>query len=258
MGGRGSRLLNKHINNNDNRQESSPKYIDDPESELHNDMFKKLKEINFSTRESTDNIDDIVLKRQQEQILNIGSKYKKLFKNVCKSQDIQFAVENTDGMVLGYCQTSIINGEITQRIVLDRKQLANYDKITETVERGVREKWFAPINLMFKSRDYIITHELGHSIENSIIVGRHKTDSKMSLREHWANEGQKIFNDVVKIYKEKYTNGQKDDKIFLSKYSKTNYAEWFAETFCNMELSSEPLPIAKALKEYLGRYINED
>ena len=256
MGGRGSRLLNKHVTNNDNRFDSFP-IIDDPESEIHNDMFNKLKEINFSTRESTDNIDDMVLKRQQEQILNIGQKYKKLLRNVSKNQDIQFGVENTKDRVLGYCRTSIIDGKITQRIVLDRKQLANYDKITETIERGVKEKWFVPINLMFKSRDYTITHELGHSIENSIIAGREKSDD-ISFREHFMKEEYKIFNDVVKIYKEKYTNGEKDDKIFLSKYSQTNYAEWFAETFCNMELSSEPLPIAKALKEYIGRYLNEN
>lgn len=258
MGGRGSRLLNKHVNNNDNRQDPIPNIIDDPESEIHNDMFKKLKEINISTRESTDNIDDVVLKRQQDQILNIGTRYRKLLKNICKNQDIQFGVENTKGRVLGYCQTTVIDGKITQRIVLDRKQLINYDKVTKTVETGVKEKWFAPINLMFKSRDYLITHELGHSIENSIIAGRNKTDNNMSFREHCLHEEQKIFNDVFKIYKEKYTNGEKDDKIFLSKYSQTNYGEWFAETFCNMELSSEPLPIAKALREYLGRYLNED
>lgn len=65
------------------------------------------------------------------------------------------------------------------------------------------------------------------------------------------NLATKIKNEVITICKNKY----KDDNIYLSDYSKDedngkDY-EWFAETFTNLELSSNPAPIAKALGDYL-------
>lgn len=257
MGGRGSSLINKHIEGNDDKQDGNKKfYIDDPESEIHNDMFKKLKEVNISTRESTDSIDDIILGRQQSQILNIATKYKNVLNNTTQKQDIQFGVENIQEETLGYCQVGLKEGHIVQRVVLNSKQLKNYDKILNTVVGAVNRGLFAPINLMFKSRDYVVTHEFGHAIENSIIENIIKKE-KIQLKE--SNIGtikkqlqQKIQNDIIQLWDRKYK--KEGDKLYLSKYSTKTPGEWFAETFANSELADNPSSIANALQEYIGRF----
>ena len=255
MGGRGCSIISKHISNKDDLP-SDVIFLDDPESEYHNEMFKKLKSNDISTRKSTDIIDDVVLKRQQEQIYNVSSKYNKLLKHSTQAHEIQFGAEDLKGTTLGYCSSSFENGQIAQRVVLDTKQLANYDKVTKTVTEAVNKGWFAPINTMFKSRDYLVTHEFGHAVENALIAKLHKdnniqvTNFVDLVRRMQAN----IKNEVVKIWKESFTTGEKDDKICLSRYSEATDGEWFAETFANLELSDEPAPIAKALKEYLRRH----
>ena len=63
-----------------------------------------------------------------------------------------------------------------------------------------------------------------------------------------------IKNEVLKIYQKDFAKDIQFDKIFLSRYSRTNDAEWFAETFTNLQLSDKPEPIALALQKYLRRY----
>lgn len=155
MGGRGSCLAYKHMTagNDDN-----PIIVDwnDPETEFQNDMFKKLKELKISTRKSTDNIDDKIFERQQRQFYNIATKYKKCLTNTTLVYDMQLGSEKLEGNCLGYCASTIEEGEMRQRIVLDKKQFGDYDKIKVTVESGINNKWFVPINTMFNSRDYYL------------------------------------------------------------------------------------------------------
>ena len=68
---------------------------------------------------------------------------------------------------------------------------------------------------------------------------------------------------ITMKYKNKYTNNQNDDMIYLSEYSKSeelggtgNDLEWFAETFTNLQLSNNPAPIALELEEYIRRNNN--
>lgn len=260
MGGRGSAYL--HTRQEDDKPVKSITdigFFDDPESEYHNEMFDKLKENKISTRQSTDDIDDKILARQQEQIYNISTKYKNILSETNSSYDIQFGSEIIkDEKILGFCQPTILNGSIVQRIVLDKKQFVNYDKVTGAVFKGIKDGQFVPINVKFKLRDYLITHEFGHGVENSIYEFERKKRFKKLTSENYSEFrdeiASEIKNDVIKIWKNKYTTGIEDDKIELSKYSKTNDREWFAETFTNLELAERPAPIALALKEYLERY----
>lgn len=254
MGGRGSSLVAKHIANNDNKIDIVIT-LGDPESEIHNEMFKKLKEINISTRKSTDVIDDIIFKRQQQQVYTIANKYNKILSPTTRAHDIEFGAEDMKGATLGYCSSSIENGQVKQRIALDTKQFANYDKVVDTVKKGIKKGWFAPINTMFKSRDYIVTHEFGHAVENGLITKiREKKGVETNDYVGFVRETQaEIKNEVIKIWKKQFTTGKEDDNIYLSEYSHQTDGEWFAETFTNLELSDNPAPIALALKEYLRR-----
>lgn len=257
MGGRGAAYL--HTKGNDDKQLATLSFFNDPETEYQNQMFHKLKEFNISTRKSTDDIDDKILERQQTQIYNIAKKYNYILKETSSSYDIQFGSENIqDEKIIGFCKPTLINGSIVQRIVLDKKQFSNYDKITKAVEKGVNDGHFVPINTKFKSRDYLITHEFGHGIENSIYEFERKKENKilnynnyLEFREQKAIE---IKNKVIEIWEKKYTTGKKDDKVNLSIYSGVNAREWFAETFTNLELAEKPAPIALALKEFLEEF----
>lgn len=261
MGGRGSAyIIEKHINNNDNKSSSNVlDFINDPETEYHNEMFKKLKSVGVSTRKSTDGIDDKILSRQQEQIYNICSKYKNILKFTTETQDIQLGAEDIKEYgTLAYCNSMIVNGRTLQRVVIDTKQLKNYDKLLNTVEYGIKNKQFVPINTKFKSRDYLITHEFGHAIENSIFekVKRNidlQGNDFVRFRKIYAT---KIKNEVINICKNKFFNDtiMQEKDINLSKYSGKNEREWFAETFTNLELAEKPAPIALSLQEYLRSF----
>lgn len=254
MGGRGSSLIAKHISNNDNKIDIVVT-LDDPESDIHNDMFKLLKNNNISTRKSTDIIDDVVFKRQQQQVFNISNKYKNILSSTTQAHDIEFGAEDMKGNTLGYCSSGLKNGKVKQRVALDTKQFSNYDKIVKTVNNGVEKGWFVPINIMFKSRDYVVTHEFGHAVENGLIT-KFKGEKEVAPVD-WVGfvrqTQAEIKKDVIKIWRESFATGQKDDIIYLSKYSKQTDGEWFAETFTNLELADKPAPIALALKEYLRR-----
>ena len=257
MGGRGSAYL-LHIRGNDNRiNKQVSEFLTDPESEYHNEMFNKLKENHISTRMSTDDVDDKILERQQVQIYNISSKYKNILKYTVSKKDIQFGIiDIKKSGTLGYCSVRLDESSSIQRIVLDKKQFNNYDKVVSEVEKGVLRGHFVPINLKFKSRDYLITHEFGHAIENSIIekerikhnLNDNNFDNFIRFRDIMA---ARIKSEVINIKNKKFANLKDSSIIEISNYSSKNDYDWFAETFTNLELSDSPKPIALALKEYL-------
>ena len=79
MGGRGATFSSHTKHEDDNVLEKIiPIDWDDPESKIHNQIFKILKAKNWSTRESTDSLDEKIINHQQEQINNISSEMKKL------------------------------------------------------------------------------------------------------------------------------------------------------------------------------------
>ena len=57
-----------------------------------------------------------------------------------------------------------------------------------------------------------------------------------------------INNTIINICKKEYG---KFDSSEISRYGQTNQAEFFAEVYANVMLSSNPTNIAKAMKKYL-------
>lgn len=269
MGGRGSAyIVKQHTSSNDSFPDIDTGYKvsdfdTDIETEYHNEMFDELKKYKISVRKSTDDIDDKILERQEKTVLSIAKKYNKLLSLTSDVQDIQLGAEKFPSSgVLAYCAPNIKNGTTIQRVVLNKKYLKNYDKYLEVVDYGIKTKQFVPVNQTFNSRDYILTHEFGHAIENAVFE-KVKKDNNLyfytisdysRLSDIFAT---RIKNEVIKICQDKYKNGKmlKKEDINLSSYASNDDFEWFAETFTNLELAEKPAPIALALGDYLGRML---
>ena len=267
MGGRGSAYktaLKRHLENEDDNPQVNVDINDfytDIETEYHNEMFDKLKKYKISVRQSTDDIDDKIFERQEKTVLSIAKKYNKILSYTTELQDIQLGAEmmNDKKAPIAYCLPALKNGRIIQRVVINKKYLQDYDTLINTVNYGIKRGWFVPINQKFNNRDYILTHEFGHAIENSLYEQYMKKnnlyfENNLDYNRLRENLAIRIKNEVINICKNKYKN----DNINLSNYSKTNEREWFAETFTNLELAEEPAPIALALGDYLKEKLKWD
>ncbi len=266
MGGRGATLAGQHTKSKDNikikiggrlKKDQIAVNWNDPVTFYENDMYDKLKEKGFSTRASTDIVDETTIARQQRQIDRLATEYNSVYRNVTKDNEIMFGTEHVKSVkgkplpnIWGYCAVAVKeDGKPIQKVVLNLKQLertANEQVVS--VRSGIKEKHFVSIDLD-KSREYVITHEMGHALENSLVAQITATN-KQDFMDNYDKTLAKIKHDVVDLANKKYNGCD----IYLSKYSSQNDAEWFAETFTNLKLSKNPAPIAKALGEYIERY----
>ena len=230
---------------------------DDPETVYGTEITTTLKEEDgISTRASTDFEDESRLARQQRQIHRLASEYGGIYGAVTKENEIQFGTEDIRSVngrrkseVLGYCASTFDgDGKLAMKVVLNRQQLdKTAERQTVAIQSGIRERQFVPVDLD-KSREYVVTHEMGHALEGSLIA-KMAEERKIDVGPNWNRLQKEVYNDVYRIASKRMDLGKED--VFLSSYARTNYAEWFAETFTNLKLSSDPKPIAKALGEYL-------
>ena len=272
MGGRGSAYYEKR--NQEVEQKllklkiNSKKYkywIDDPESERTNyNLFEKLKNQHFSIRESTDKY---TLEELEPYLITLNALNKEYeLKSLKNENEIQFSsykLNGAYGAIEGY---ENVDGKIQLRLTLDTNTIKNKDKYVE--------RKFSAIHINKQSvyveneniHLYTLVHEYGHLVEENIIRSRfekYKTSKLINYNEFKNIEATRIKNEVIREFKNKYTNNQNNDMIYLSKYSKSielggtgNDLEWFAETFTNLQLSNNPAPIALELEEYIRRNNN--
>lgn len=269
MGGRGATMAGQHIQGKDRIYPGSGKgpgeevavNWDDPETHYPTEMTERLRDKGFSTRASTDFADESRLSRQQRQIDQLADRYETIYSVTTKKQPIMFGTEDVRSVkgrpmlnIAGYCAAmEDSKGNMVQKVVLNNRQFERTaERQTVAVASGIRERQFVPIDLE-KSREYVVTHEMGHALENSLIQ---KIAKEKGM--DWRKSNNRIEKEIYeKVYDMAENDGKmklKKNEIFLSSYAKTNYAEWFAETFTNLQLSDDPKPIAKALGKFIERY----
>lgn len=263
MGGRGS-LYNRLVKESNNQERNqledysnnervNPEdFITDEESEIHDDMFIKLKSLGVSTRESTDNVNRIGLSQQQEQAEILAKEYSRFFEET--KQDIQFASENIKDPKTGGYTAPLRAGGLQVRVVLDSKRVNNPTWHSEIIRDSVKGGWHAPIDLSENSNKYTVTHEMGHVVEECVFEKLLKENPNNSKYYDARWVATKVRNDVYEICKNKYTKKGESVNMNISDYSERNSMEWFAETFANLHLSEKPMPVALALSEYLERF----
>lgn len=215
-------------------------FITDEESDIKDEMFTRLKLNNVSMRKSTDDINKSYLTELQKYTEAIAKKYDYILDETISN--VQFAGEYiNDSSVGGYTAPLTIMGGLELRFVLNKNLIKDIKKFEQRNIYSVETKWHSPIDYK-EARYYTLVHELGHCVE-SCIISRIQKNSNLSDIQIATN----IRNEVEKICKTKY----KSDIINISKYSRQNSMEWFAETFTNLMLSSKPVSVARALNDYL-------
>lgn len=253
MGGRGATFSSHTKHEDDNVLEKAiPIDWDDPESKIHNQIFKILKAKNWSTRESTDSLDEKIINHQQEQINNISSEYSNILKH--HTNEIHFGIQKLNKYgVLGIVSGRLLPNNTRQYKLVLNTSFINKDgeKVRNEIKNSIQTGDSVPINLL-RSKDYVVTHEMGHVIENALYEKLRKENPK------FRNISDKdialdIKNKIVDRMKKQNYNLQ-DKDIYLSEYAKTNPREWFAETFTDLKLADKP----KQVSLELGKFLKEN
>lgn len=271
MGGRGATLAGQHTSGNDTVKlpgnggrtggEVDP-MLEVPETLYKDESYDRLKKIGVSRRRMSDNVDETIVSRQTKQIEKLVDKYHKAYSSATKKgNEIQIdvcqlrtpkgkPVNNIAGI---FFRTYGENeGEAPKRKVMVNTHWAERtaNQVTVSVASGIKDKHFVPIDIN-NAREYVITHEMGHALEDSIIT-KICADRHISYEKYCDKISKQIFDEVWENCQKK--NPGKKVEACLSNYAATNNEEWFAETFTNLQLSKNPSPIAKALGEYIERF----
>lgn len=97
-------------------------------------------------------------------------------------------------------------------------------------------------NKISKLNAYVVTHEYGHLLHLSMAKKRGVSNRVFTL-----NAGNEIIKTAIAKY------GFDGSQGAVSTYSKTNWNEFFAETFAGYHLGSNH-PFAKAMGDFLAKH----
>lgn len=138
--------------------------------------------------------------------------------------------------------------------------------VTETLSQ-IESGYIMPA-LKENASIYTVTHEYGHMVQNTVIkkamedygleklkasIDYSKKTEKARLKQYkkiWADTEKRCCAEILDIAKEANVNFKLEDNI--SRYGRTNYAEFFAEVFANSQLGA-PNELGKAMLVWLER-----
>lgn len=138
--------------------------------------------------------------------------------------------------------------------------------VTETLSQ-IESGYIMPA-LKENASIYTVTHEYGHMVQNTVIkkamedygleklkasIDYSKKTGKARLKQYkkiWADTEKRCCAEILDIAKEANVNFKLGDNI--SRYGRTNYAEFFAEVFANSQLGA-PNELGKAMLVWLER-----
>lgn len=138
--------------------------------------------------------------------------------------------------------------------------------VTETLSQ-IESGYIMPA-LKENASIYTVTHEYGHMVQNTVIkkamedygleklkasIDYSKKTEKAIFKQYkkiWADTEKRCCAEILDIAKEANVNFKLGDNI--SRYGRTNYAEFFAEVFANSQLGA-PNELGKAMLVWLER-----
>lgn len=256
MGGRGSAFKITSGRSNENFFEG---WKDETYTNLPTKSTDNLK-INYDTwvMSSTDNIRRDVMNKQSDFLKSISNKYKGSTRlldkdNNLRIRSMKYSKGSRTYAAFVYPRNDYDSMQICfneRYINKTKKELT--EKTKEQIDRGFWSKSDAE-NIM----NHTVAHEYGHFVERTLLekyLKEHPNEYKQVKSSTYAwdvfeeKQSKQIFQDIYKIKCEKFND---DSKERISKYSKENTHENFAEVFCNLVTTKKPTNWAKAMDIYL-------
>ena len=227
--------INKKIKNNDNNfnyEEMFMLYSGD------------LSDKNVDVRSSVMNLDEEMQIRTLEQVNNIIDKYPVLADSY-KKRGLVIETSSTKRAIADMSY----NGNTLR---LSTTYYKEKEKLINVAKKNINSGWNMKVP-EDKGDIYIVTHEMGHAIEDRFCYEYCKRHNH-SLLEYREIMDTEIYNEIFK--KAKNETGLTITEIknkYLSRYGKSKrHYEWFAEIFAQYELGEET-PLTKAMGEWLER-----
>ncbi len=269
MGGRGASFLRNISQSTENLNTVDFELYED-DKPISEDLMpveiKQLKDNNVIVYESMLTLPQKIL---DEQIIALNDRVKKsdkLFTFVDENNPVEIRLAKFGNKRTKACYS--MDADFTNLKILfnDSLKKETPSMIDKMVKDAQKVNWWVKCDDN-KTLRLVATHEYGHFIQYNLIKKaidrRHKKEYAELLnnyRNNSSNENyqaiRKLFdkiafrinNKIALLSKEKYGTMNLDD---VGDYGKKNQAEWFAEVYANMSLSSEPTNMAKAMKIYL-------
>lgn len=140
----------------------------------------------------------------------------------------------------------IYNNPLEQKLHFSKSKLKSKKKYLQDMRDDVNTHFAMPCNMDDETLSrYVVTHEYGHILENSIIGEELK--GKFGTHAELAKHYRRQINDIAKTLDPNYSEGK-----YISDYGKTKDTEFFAECFANSQLG-QPNILGEAILIWLER-----
>ncbi|NMA85483.1 MAG: hypothetical protein GX962_16650, partial [Epulopiscium sp.] len=223
-----------------------------------------IKDVGFKeVEDSFNNISESLRVSNTQQLLELENK----FGCINRSQG---TISATSGGrdVRAYVRNRLDN-PTQQNLSLSPNYYKDETWLIESTRKGIESNWYMPAKKE-KLSVYTVTHEYGHILQNTLIedkfiengwskkntgefIDTSKSTPKAMFKWYNNNINEVLtenYNEIISIAKEVNKDFKLDENI--SRYGKTNKAEFFAETFANSQLG-EPNELGKAMNVWLER-----
>lgn len=273
MGGRGSHFKPQNNSIEDKFQKrKQPKYYldlgninDDKVLTQQNELTKELKESNILVYETTQNLDKDLAQSSLQQIKKLTTDYNGIVSSYLDTEDLKVRSYKINRVSIKTrksrpdYEVRACFAPLTSQICLNERTIKTNEKLIEEYNRQQKTNYSVTVD-KGQEKNHVITHEFGHFVENCIIENRlkqdfkqystYKTDNKQRFEIEW-QEANKIVGEVIDIATQKYR--AKDKDMILSRYSREDPFEWFAETFTEASLHTTNKPLVKAMRDFLNK-----
>lgn len=273
MGGRGSHFKPQNNSIEDKFQKrKQPKYYldlgninDDKVLTQQNELTKELKESNILVYETTQNLDKDLAQSSLQQIKKLATDYNGIVSSYLDTENLKVRSYKINRVSIKTrksrpdYEVRACFAPLTSQICLNERTIKTNEKLIEEYNRQQKTNYSVTVD-KGQEKNHVITHEFGHFVENCIIENRlkqdfkqystYKTDNKQRFEIEW-QEANKIVGEVIDIATQKYR--AKDKDMILSRYSREDPFEWFAETFTEASLHTTNKPLVKAMRDFLNK-----
>ena len=209
------------------------------------------------TMSSTDKFNRTLMNSQPQFLSNLTKEQKTTSDLLSDDNNLRIRAINFKRPSIFAAFVSPANGKYEKlQIVFNNQAMDKSIKDIEKSELDYQENHqFAPSdkNMLINKT---LAHEYGHFVEKTLIEQDSKDNPKLKFNnsydynKYYMKKSKEIYNEIYQIKKEKFDD---ESRKRISKYAYDNYAENFAEIFCNLTTSKNPTNWGKAMKEYLRR-----